>query len=64
MNIKTYSLNFAVEIATFGDVSSYVQGSLVREFNDFMRARGAEHNFLASGVQLTTQWENEDVQKA
>ena len=61
MNISTYKLTFAVDIATFGDLSSYEQGSLVREFNDFMRARGVEHNFLASGVQLLTQLEDKNV---
>lgn len=62
-NIKTYSLSFAVSIATFNELSGYDRGVLVRDFSDFMRAKGAELSFLASQVELVSKLENENVQE-
>ena len=63
MNIKTYSLNFAVSIATFNELSEYDRGILVRDFGDFMRTKGAELSFLSSHVELVSKLEGKDVQE-
>ena len=49
MKTSTHRLTFVVDVVKFGELNDYEQGSILRGFNDYMKSKAMEHNFLASG---------------